>query len=578
MSSFMYKNQADMTYEHIEKVIQTLEKQNNPEIDKILSDYQTFLYDKTGNPSLTISFIGQYNAGKSSTIAALTGADYITTKVETVEGEQKVVEEYQLDRKKLYVGAQIMTDQIQEYSWENVRIIDTPGIGAGRTKHDQMSHEQISKSDLLVFVLSNELFNQFGGEFFQSLVNDSQRKGQVALVINKMSRESGERQALLHSIKEVLHPHDPSEFYLSYIDARYYLQAQSEEDEEEIEYLQNKSNFSEFTHQLQRLIERNGINTKLTTPLHQTVEILEKSINSLSTDDKLERNLLEILRRQSKIIEMSKSRFQILANGEIHKLEHKIIMLGEDVAAMADGNHTSEDVNNSIYEAQASIRNFINNTIDALQRALEEELKRLEDELKELKDSTLSRSITAAIQSQVQKKNVISEKNIAVKQKSVELEKGLFVMEKVGQFAQDVKKETVVDIVKFFGGKFKPWGAKKLTNLINKLGPAMVIIGSVLEIFIATKEEYDEKQQLLKLRTVREEIRKEFREVAEEVRSDYEQMIGAEVLSQFSDEIEVIRKQKEEIQSSSGIKQEGTSELNVLLKDTKNLINIIVKS
>jgi hypothetical protein len=410
------------------------------------------------------------------------------------------------------------------------------------------------------------------------LVNDSQRKGQVALVINKMSRESGERQALLHSIQEVLHPHNPSDFYLSYIDARYYLQAQLEEDEEEIEYLHNKSNFSEFTHQLQRLIERNGLNTKLTTPLHQTVEILEKSINALSTDDKLERDLLEILRRQSKIIEMSRSRFQILANGELHKVEHQIIMLGEDVAAMADGNHSSEDVNKSIHEAEVSIRNFTNNTLNILQGALEEELKRLEDELKELKDSTLSRSITAAIQAQGQKKSVISEKNIAVKQKSVELEKGLLVMEKVGQFAQDVKKETVVDIVKFFGGKFKPWGAKKMTNLINKLGPVVVIIGSVLDIFMVAKEEYDEKQQLRELRKAREEIRKEFREVAEEVRSEYEQMIRVEVLSRFSEEVELTRKQQEEIQSSSGIKKEGTSELNVLLKETKNLINTIVKS
>ena len=57
------------------------------------------------NPVLRVAFIGQYSAGKSTIISALTG------------------------NRNISIGADITTDKATPYSWNGIEIMDTPGIG-----------------------------------------------------------------------------------------------------------------------------------------------------------------------------------------------------------------------------------------------------------------------------------------------------------------------------------------------------------------------------------------------------------------------------------------------------------------
>ncbi|WRP05652.1 GTPase [Rossellomorea aquimaris] len=557
--------------ENIASLLKSIEEE---EIQTLISGFRSFLEEDRKQQKLRVAFIGQYNAGKSSTIAALTGAKFIRKQYETVEGEQKLIQMYQLGEKTINVGAQIMTDITQSYEWDNVEIIDTPGIYAGRLDHDSKTLDQISKSDLLVFVVSNELFNPQGGAFFRKLIHDMQRTGQIALVVNKMSREQGTPQILEKSILEVIDPYHPSDFYTSFIDANCLLEAKLEEDdEEERDYLQEKSNFDSFLDSLQKLITNNQLTARLLTPLHRSAEVLEKSLNYLSTDNKAERDLLELLRRKANLIRTAKIRLHNGIQNELNRLEHEIVMAGETVAEKVDGENSAEDINKAIHSSELSIQAESQTSLENVQTLLEKEMEYLQEELKNLEDSPLGQ---ATLQSFEARSASFAQRNISEKKGThTFVGKAPDALQKLGKFATEVSKETVVNVVKSFGVKFKPWGATKLTKLINKLGPILSIVGVVLDIFFTAKEEYDEAKHYQELREARADIRNEYRQVARDIRKEFLQNIEEGILPFFNNELTAIEQQQNQIRNAETSKEESVNKISTLIKQVRNKITEI---
>ncbi|MFK3957918.1 GTPase [Guptibacillus hwajinpoensis] len=578
MTAFSYKQRAADIYVLCEEIIQSLEDQQNENINKFVDEYKAFLLEHRKQSQLSIAFIGQYNAGKSSTIAALTNAKFVDKVYKNIDGEEKLVEVFQVDGNSLFVGAQIMTDETREYNWKDVNIIDTPGIYSGRTDHDQKTLDQISKSDLIVYVISNELFNPQGAEFFRKLVNEMHRSSQILLVINKMSREPGKPEILKKSILEVIEPYHSSDFFTTFIDSKDYLKAQREEDDEERSYLIEDSNFVAFQESLMKLIEKNQLNARLTTPLHRGIEILEKSLNIVSTDNKLSLGVLEVLRRKALLIKATETRFRNAVRSELNKVEHQVIMAGEKIAGKVDGQHSEEEVNASVKEAENHIEGYTKSTLDQIQLHLSKEIERLEGELENLQNSSLVKSVAASLQAQLAEKKTLNNSDIAGKEKiPAILTKGPEYLGKLGNLAAKVSKDQVYDFVKFFGGKFKPWGAAKLTKLINKIGPALSILGVVLDVFFSAKEEVDEAKFEQALRESRAEIREEFRNVAREIVSEYELIIDKEIVIFFIEELKSIEKQQDEIRGIEHTKEKNVSLINNLLNTAKAELRNIVE-
>jgi tRNA U34 5-carboxymethylaminomethyl modifying GTPase MnmE/TrmE len=113
------------------------------EIFKNLEKVNASLYKKKrAMQYFTISFIGKTKAGKSTLHAVVTG-----------EGEEAIG-----------VGKQRTTRVNRVYEWKNIRIIDTPGIGAPGGKTDEeIAESVIDESDVICFVLNNN--NQQETEF-----------------------------------------------------------------------------------------------------------------------------------------------------------------------------------------------------------------------------------------------------------------------------------------------------------------------------------------------------------------------------------------------------------------------------
>ena len=110
-----------------------------------------------------VIFAGQYSAGKSTIIKALTG------------------------RQDIAVGADITTQKSHEYDWNGISVVDTPGVHTEvRPDHDRLTYRAISEADLLVFVVTNEQFDAHIAKHFRKLAVERGKAHEMMLAVNKM--------------------------------------------------------------------------------------------------------------------------------------------------------------------------------------------------------------------------------------------------------------------------------------------------------------------------------------------------------------------------------------------------------
>ena len=100
----------------------------------------------------TVTLFGRTMAGKSTIREALTHGDGGT----------------------IGKGAQRTTRRIQEYEWEHLRIVDTPGIGAYEGKADtEIAKSAIDESDVLLFLVSSDSIQESSFRAMQALWNQN---------------------------------------------------------------------------------------------------------------------------------------------------------------------------------------------------------------------------------------------------------------------------------------------------------------------------------------------------------------------------------------------------------------------
>lgn len=552
MSNFQFKQQSKRVDGLVQSSLQIIDSCPEPEIQNLLKDFNQFWNEYQNQPKLTIAFIGQYNAGKSTLIKALTGDSTVR------------------------ISAEICTDEVSEYSWKDVLVVDTPGIYAGRTDHDSLTLEKISRSDLLVFVVPNELFNPQGGDFFKKVANDMQRVGQMVLVINKMSRETGEPETLLSSVLQVIEPYHYNDFNTCFIDADSYLQARYETDEEEKTFLVGESNFDEFLNALQKLIERNELSAKLVTPLHKAVDLLEKSYNLLATNDQLTRDLLELLRRKENILRASQIRSINIYRSILRELEHEIVMVGEQVASKVNGHHNQEEIETEIDHCGQKIDQLERQKITEIRSSIETELRSLETKLQNLEGSILGKNIEKEIEIELQHKKEQRNYDLNRPGSSTYLKAAPEILNGVGKFASQASRDIVYSVGKSLGVKFKPWGAFKGAKFIRGLGPVFAGLGFALDIFMSKKEEEDEMSFEQKLRKVRVDIRKGYRDLALDIKNNHEVTISSE-LQFYDEELKDIESQKEQLRSSDETQKKVVDQINQQIKQLKQEISNLTK-
>ena len=106
-------------------------------------------------------------------------------------------------------------------------MLDTLGITTTlRPDHDEISYQAIANADMLVYVVTQELFDDFIGQNFRKLLLEKDKAGEMILIVNKMADigNTEENQSIkLKDLEQVTKPYSPSQLRTVFIDAESYL-------------------------------------------------------------------------------------------------------------------------------------------------------------------------------------------------------------------------------------------------------------------------------------------------------------------------------------------------------------------
>lgn len=466
--------------------------------------------------TIRLVFAGQWGAGKSSILKMLTS------------------------RNDIAIGADITTQKAHTYEWEGLEVVDTPGIHTQlRPDHDDISYEAIASADMLVFVITNELFDSHLAVHFRKLAIDKDKAGEMILVVNKMERTSegntAEQQDVIREdIKKVIEPYTPEQLYLCFLDANSYF-VSLEERANAPEYaddLLTCSGYADFVDTLNRFVKEKRRLSKITTGLYLLEEQLQKAIcllepKSSDTDiNALEENFMQ----QRHVLIEARSRLQQEVKDIFTSATATIRNIGLDSANLlfegCKQDEVEQELSNYIHRAddiiercQQDAKQTITSRLYEIDHALEvienseftKELKsRLSGKFDGLQDNIKKILGSAAPGMKKASQAVI---NNAYKAGS---QGGL----KLSNFSGSTVHNIVLKAGRSIGYKFKPWQAIKLTKGIAIGGQVLGVVGVGLSIFMQIKADRDDDRIREDLKNNRQNIRSQFNTAANEL-EDY---------------------------------------------------------
>jgi len=299
---------------------------------------------------LSVVVVGQYGAGKSTLISALTG------------------------RRDIAIHSDMTTDQISRYNWQGIEVIDTPGLFTERQDHDEITYSAIAKADLVIFCLTSMLFDAITVENFKQLAYRQGYRWKMMLVINKMSEEAGEEREKManyrRSLAEALHPYNLDEFPLCFIDAKDYCEGIDSGDK----FLRDVSRFSTFINTLDTFVEQRGYLTRFDTPIRIALSCVDEAQLNISRTTLQDSIFLEILTRLTRSLHQERDRLRTKIQGIILRLSAAIIQEG-DILQLALGSQlnfeqltqrTELNIQNHYEQAAEKITNTLNQAMISL--------------------------------------------------------------------------------------------------------------------------------------------------------------------------------------------------------------------
>ena len=452
---------------------------------------------------ISIVFIGQYSAGKSTIIKALTGIKDIET------------------------GEGIKTLETHSYDWNGIEVVDTPGINTTiRPDHDEISYKAIARADMLVYVVTEELFDDFVGQNFRKILLEKDKAAEMILVVNKMAdigNTEENRLIKLKDMEKVTTPYLPSDLRTVFIDAESYIDSLTEEDPDIATELKERSNYDQLVETLNEFVADKGISSRLTTVLYKLFDILQGAIphfQSSTGDDDVDA-VEEHMLRERHIISQTSWRIESAVRAIYESAASEIRDKGRSVANDIY-DCTDESAAEAMLEKAYSDVNEISSRCEKDVVAKIEELATdCQTQLDEFYNSDFSNSLRFRLDkrkdggnafiNQILKTDWIaqgSSKIIANTTGANAASNGLKA------FSGSTAHEWVLNIGHYFGHSFKPWEAVKWVKKINIAGKALGIFGVVFSWGMQAKEDIDEDRRNREIRANREKLRAGFNDAA----------------------------------------------------------------
>ncbi len=473
---------------------------------------QSVSTDDGQHPKVRLVFAGQYSAGKSTILRMLTG------------------------RKDIAIGAGITTQKAHSYEWSGLEVIDTPGIHTElRPDHDEISYDAIASADMLVFVITNELFDSYLADHFRKLAIDKDKAGEMILVVNKMERASEgntpEQQEIIRDdLRSVLAPYTPEQLNLCFLDAESYLDSLSERetDPELADELLERSGYTQFIQALNAFVEEKSLSSKVTTILYLLVEQLQRAIHDIEphVEDEDVAALEEHYLQQRHIFVSTRVLLQQEIGALYTSAANRIRELGLDAANLLVAGCNQEEVEQQLSEL---VRQYEQITLQCQrdsEKLVDEQLTEMGQHLEDSERTEFAQNLKARLSGRfetlpenLQKLLVgagpgLQKAGLAVADKAYKA--GVNGGLKLSNFSGSTIHEWVLKIGRTLGHKFKPWEAIKWTKGVAIGGRILGALGVGVSVFMQIKSDQDENKARIELQRNRQNIRSQFNSAADD--------------------------------------------------------------
>ncbi|WP_044561776.1 GTPase [Azospirillum sp. B4] len=449
------------------------------------------------NAPLRIAVIGEFSAGKSSLIRALTGTE-------------------------IKIDADVCTAETCEYPWQGIMLVDTPGIQAHEddTDHDRIAREATVGADLVLFVITNELFNPRLARHLRFILDkgglDLAKK--TALILNKVDRESNPEETLRSEIQKVLGPHQDVPIY--FCSASKYLQTGMTSAEIKERFVR-QSRIPELTEGINRFVDDAGTLGRLTAPLQIVVSVLDSLQASLAPSD-MDRKRLEIVRRQRAVLQRLQSRLLDVRKTWKQHAYSKVLNLADAAVKQIDELTTGENLEELFQLGMKAATGELDSLHDTVAADVSAALNDARAKLDEIGDSPLAKEVGASgergatvgvkFDGERPGGNELAAK--LGKTAAKPLQEGLELAAKNAKGIRDV----VYKIGKAMGKKFRPHEAvkagEKLAKIAGKVGKTIPYLIVALDFYLEYREEKEKDEKAKYLAEMRISLRNTFADQA----------------------------------------------------------------
>lgn len=462
---------------------------------------------------LSLAFSGQYSAGKSTMISALTG------------------------RSDIHISADVATDEVQAYRWREIELWDTPGLFADRPDHTAKAEKALREADLIVYCLTTNLFDNVTAADFRRLAFENGFAPKIFLVVNKLSMvDVDDTDAyianLTISIDRTLAPHHVSDFNHAFIDAEEFREGVADGEEG----LLRSSRFEGFIQRLNGWVKQQGLLARLDPPIRLGLASIDEALATLPDGTFQQNPKLFLLNQQLRIVQSQQRR----TTAEVRRIGTGVVqhvqLLGEQILSGELGEDQEQAQLGFRTRCEEINKSAFDDLNDTLQEAYEQLQTKLDDFAREPFIAEYFASVDAGAAGYVPnlgeeagtKVNPIN--NIAKDLLGKGAEKFSLpggILSSSSQVAGSTGHQIVYNVGKFLGKDFRPWEA---VNIAKGLGQAVGILSIAMSAYSVyehvneeSKAKERQRQADQQLSNARLQIRKLAEAMAAQVQDIYQQ-------------------------------------------------------
>ncbi len=555
-----YAHLSERLSQLTEKTFNVIKTTSNTEFLDGLKQELKISFDRK---ELRIAFVGQYSSGKSTIISALTG------------------------NKAIKIDANVATDKVATYKWNDIVLMDTPGILAGKVeKHDIRTKEALKDCDLIFYVLTSQLFDDIIFRNFLDLAYSQHLADKMFLVINKMGMEDGDFEDLKHNYLETLSKtfstkgYDISSFPIAFIDASDYIEGVDTNDGEFVEV----SQFLPFIGQINDFVSKNGlIKKQFDTP----IRILQSYLKNISLSQ-VDEHLVEFYKQYDRKLnqsqrEMNRNVKEVLNSFDSYAM-NEVVNLASSIGS--DDQNTWElkqkTLDNKLKGYIDETSTKIDHTISEIYLALQSEMNDFahKDALVKYEDSIDSKINSPQLSVQ-ERANLNKQKNALQLLKSAGKGVGKFapgVNEFFGGISQASGSQLhgfVKGVGHFFGKNFKPWEAVRWASNIAKVAKfGIPVLTAGIDIWFQFRESSKEDERMQQIKDSKDQFITGYQCDVNNIKEQFMNYLQ-QVLENYNSKREEINLSKDELIKTSQQNQKLQKSLENLEAEYVDFIEII---